>query len=160
MRRVLVALLFLSVIPVVGAADEKAASSHYKAAEQLLTLMDTPNVLRQSIDQMVKIQAQQNPAIAPYEGVMKEFLGKYMSWDTLKVDLINLYMGEFSEVELGEMGKFYQTPVGKKMVEKLPALMTKGAQMGAQRVQEHMPELQAAIAAEEKKKQEAEPKKK
>lgn len=153
MRRILVALMLLNVIPVVCGADEKATSGHQKAAEQMLTLMDMPTVLRQSVDQMVKLQVQQNPTIAPYEAVMKEFLGKYMSWDSLKADMVKIYMDEFTESELGELTKFYQTPVGRKAVQRMPALMTKGAQMGSQRVQEHMPELQAAIAEEAKKQQ-------
>jgi len=140
--------MLLNLIPALYGADEKAGSPHYKAAEQMLTLMDMPTVLQQSTDQMVKIQTQQNPAIAPYEGVMKAFLAKYMSWDTLKPDMIKLYMDEFSEAELNDLNKFYQTPVGKKMVAKMPTLMSKGAQIGSQRVQAHMPELQAAIAAE------------
>jgi hypothetical protein len=82
---------------------------------------------------------------------MKEFLGKYMSWDSLKADMVKIYMEEFTESELGELNKFYQTPVGRKTVEKMPVLMTKGAQLGGQRVQKHMPELQAAITAEAQK---------
>ena len=148
MRRIIVALVLLSVIPMVRAADDKTAPSHRAAAEQMLTLMDMPTLLKQSVDQMVKMQVQQNPTIAPYEAVMKEFLGKYMSWDSLKPDMIKLYTDEFTEPELGELNKFYQTPVGKKMLGKMPTLMSKGAQIGSQRVQEHMPELQAAIAAE------------
>lgn len=151
MRRIFIALMLLNVIPVVCGADEKAGTGHQKAAEQMLTLMDMPTLLKQSVDQMVKIQVQQNPTIAPYEAVMKEFLAKYMSWDSLKPDMIKLYMDEFTEAELGDLNKFYQTPVGKKMLGKMPTLMSKGAQIGSQRVQEHMPELQAAIAAEAQK---------
>jgi hypothetical protein len=46
------------------------------------------------------------------------------------------------------------------MVEKMPTLMGKGAELGARRVQEHMPELQAAIAEEAKKQKDASDKKK
>ena len=137
--------MLLSLIPAVHGADE---TSHQKAAEQMLTLMDMPTLLKQSVDQMVKMQVQQNPTIAPYEAVMRDFLAKYMSWDSLKPDMVKLYTEEFSEAELSELNKFYQTPTGKKMLGKMPTLMSKGAQIGSQRVQEHMPELQAAIAAE------------
>ena len=147
MRRILVAFVLLSVLPLVRGADD-TSSPHYKAAEQMLTLMDMPNMLQQSTDQMLKLQIQQNPTIAPYESVMKAFLAKYMSWESLKPDMIKLYMDEFTEAELNEMNKFYQTPTGKKMVGKMPALMSRGAQLGTQRVQAHMSELQAAIAAE------------
>jgi hypothetical protein len=151
MKRIFVALLLLTAIPVLNAQD--TSSTHYKAAEQMLNLMDMPTVLKKSVDEMVAMQVQQNPAIAPYESVMKQFLAKYMSWDSLKADMVKIYMDEFSESELGELNKFYQTPVGRKTVEKMPVLMSKGAQLGGQRVQEHMPELQSAIAAEAQKQQ-------
>jgi len=58
-------------------ADE---ASHRKAAESLLGLMGMENLISQSVDQMLAIQVQQNPALAPYQAQMKAFLGKYMSW--------------------------------------------------------------------------------
>ncbi|MEP6821545.1 MAG: DUF2059 domain-containing protein [Chthoniobacterales bacterium] len=152
MKRILLALVLLNFIPLARAADDKAVGgSHYKAAEEMLTILDTPNLLKQSIDQMVTIQVQQSPAMAPFEGIMRQFFAKYMSWESLKPDLIQLYMDEFSETELNDINKFYQTPAGKKMVGKLPSLMAKGAQLGARRMQEHMPELQAAVEAQAKK---------
>lgn len=152
MKKILVALLFLnlSLLPALHAQDTN--SSHYKAAEQMLSLMDMENVLRRSIDEMLKAQIAQNPSIAPFENVMREFLMKHMSWDSLKADTVKIYMNEFTEAELNEMNKFYQTPIGKKMVEKMPTLMGKGSELGAQRVQQHMPELQNAMMEEAKKK--------
>ena len=141
------ALLFVALAllaPMTARADE---ASHRKAAETLLGLMDMESLLAQSVDQMVQIQAQQNPAIAPYQAEMKAFLGKYMSWASMKEDMAKLYVAEFTEPELNELVKFYQTPVGKKTIQRMPALMAKGAEIGQKRVQQHLPELQAAIQA-------------
>lgn len=154
MKSIFVAVLLLILVPLTRAAEEKSTDGRYKAAEETLTLLDTPNLLKQAIDQMVQLQVQQNPTLAPYEAVMREFLGKYMSWDSLKADLIKIYAEEFTASELAELNRFYQSPVGKKTVQKMPALMTKGAQIGTQRVQEHMAELQAAVAAQERKQSE------
>jgi hypothetical protein len=131
--------------PAPARADE---ASHRKAVESLFTLMGMENVLTQSIDQMLAMQVQQNPALAQYQPQMKAFLSKYMSWASLKDDMAKIYMAEFSESELNELTKFYQTPLGKKSIQKMPALMAKGAEIGQKRVQEHLPELQAALAAE------------
>jgi uncharacterized protein len=125
-------------------------ASHRKAVDSLFALMDMENLLNQSIDQMLAMQVQQNPAIAPFQTQMKAFLSKYMSWASMKDDMAKLYMAEFSESELNELTKFYQTPLGKKTIQKMPALMAKGAEIGQKRVQEHLPELQAALAAEKK----------
>jgi uncharacterized protein len=135
--------------PAVARADE---ASHRKAAESLLSLMNMDSVMSQSIDQMLQIQIKQNPAIGAYEQEMKNFLKKYMSWAGLKDDMVKIYMDEFSESELNELNKFYQTPLGKKTLEKMPTLLSKGAELGQRRVQEHLPELQTAIAEKEKAK--------
>lgn len=131
--------------PLTGRADE---ASHRAAAEALLNLMDMEKLMAQSVDQMLQMQVQQNPAIAPYQTQMKTFLAKYMSWTSMKDDMVKIYAGEFTEAELKELTAFYQTPLGRKTVQKMPALLQKGAEMGQKRVQEHLPELQAAIQAE------------
>ena len=135
--------------PAMTRADE---ASHRKAAESLLNLMNMDALLTQSIDQMLQMQTKQNPAIAPYEQEMKAFLKKYMSWASLKDEMTKLYVDEFTESELGELNKFYQTPLGKKTLQKMPALMAKGAEIGQRKVQEHLPELQASIMEKEKAK--------
>jgi hypothetical protein len=102
-------------------------------------------VMAQSVDQMLAIQVKQNPAMGQFEGQMRAFLGKYMSWASVKEDMIKIYMTEFTEPEIRELIAFYQTPVGKKTVQKLPALLQKSAELSQQRMQQHLPELQQAI---------------
>jgi hypothetical protein len=128
-------------------ADE---ASHRKAVEALFGLMEMDSLLSQSVDKMLEMQVQQNPQLVPYQAQMKAFLNKYMSWASLKDDMTKLYMAEFTESEINELTKFYQTPLGKKTVKKMPALMTKGAEIGQKRVQDHLPELQAALQGEKK----------
>lgn len=145
--KLLIPLLLASLAilqPTVARADDK---SHRAAAESLLGLMSMESLLSQSVNQMLDMQIKQNPAIAPYQQEMKDFFGKYMSWPVLKDDMVSIYMGEFTEPELNELNKFYQTPVGKKSIQRMPALLAKGSELGQKRVQEHLPELQAAIAA-------------
>jgi hypothetical protein len=145
MKSLLPLLLAVCLLqPLTVRADE---ASHRKAAETLLGLMGMETLLNQSVDQMLQIQVQQNPQLAQFQPQMKAFLSKYMSWPSLKDDMAKAYMSEFTEPELNELTKFYQSPVGKKTVEKMPSLMQQGAQMGQKRVQEHLPELQAAITA-------------
>lgn len=135
-------LLFATVAPL--RADE---ATHRASAETLLSAMDMENMMVQSIDQMLQMQIKQNPAIAQFEPQMRAFLSKYMSWAGMKEEMVKLYVTEFTESELKELVAFYQTPVGKKAIQKMPALMAKGAEIGQKKVQEHMPELQASIQA-------------
>jgi uncharacterized protein len=135
-------------MPAVRASD----ATHRAAAEALLNLMDMDNLMSQSIDQMLDMQVKQNPAIGQFKDQMKTFLAKYMSWASMKEDMIKIYTDEFTEQELKELLAFYQTPLGKKTVQKMPKLMAKGAELGQQRVQQHLPELQQAIQEQATKK--------
>ncbi len=136
---------FALLPPLAARADE---TSHRAAAESLLNNMDMDKLMSQSVDQMLQVQVGQNPAIAPYQAQMKTFLSKYMSWAAMKDDMVKIYVNEFTEPELKELNAFYQTPLGKKTVQKMPTLLAKGAEMGQKRVQEHLPELQAAIQSQ------------
>ena len=138
----LAAIALLVLLPAVARADE---ASHRAAAEQLLNLMEMEKMMSQSVDQMLAMQMKQSPGMAQYEPQMRAFLSKYMSWGTVKEDMVKIYMAEFTEPEIKELIKFYQTDVGKKTVQKMPTLLAKSAELSQKRMQEHMPELQQAI---------------
>jgi hypothetical protein len=125
-----------------------ADAASEKEAEKLLDMVGTQAVMEQSMSQMLDIQLQQNPALAPYKGVMMEFLNENMSYESLKPELIKMYSEEFTSSELREINAFYLTDVGKKSIEKMPKLMMQGGQLGATRVQENIGDLQAMIQAE------------
>lgn len=138
---VLITALSMSSMSLADAASEKEA-------EKLLDMVGTQAVMEQSMSQMLDIQLQQNPALAPYKGVMMEFLNKNMSYESLKPDLVKMYSEEFTSSELREINAFYSTDVGKKSIEKMPKLMMQGGQLGATRVQENINDLQAMIQSE------------
>ena len=146
MKLIFPCLLALVLIaqPLTARADD---ATRRKAAESLLQLMDMQSVLTESVNQMLEIQIKQNPAIAPYQQEMKDFFAKYMSWQSLKDDIVGIYAAEFTEADLTELNRFYQTPLGRKSLQKTPQLLAKSAELGQKRVQEHLPELQQAIAA-------------
>ncbi len=145
------ALAFAAALALLAGPAFAADDARTKAAEALLKSMKVDKVLQQSIDQMLDMQAKQNPAMAKMRPAMTKFFAKYMSWDALKPDMVALYAEEFTAGELDEMTKFYQTPTGQKMVDKMPALTAKGMQLGLSKVQAHQAELREMIEAEMKK---------
>lgn len=117
-----------------------------KAAEDLLVATNSEKNLTISIDRMLASQMEQNPGMKAVEPEMRAYITKYMSWSAMKEDMVQLYAREFTEKELKELAKFYQTPIGRKTIDKMPQLMTAGMEIGQRRIQEHLPELQQAIA--------------
>jgi hypothetical protein len=120
-------------------------------AGKMLDSMGMETVLGQAIETTLDEEIRQQPNLTPYKGVMLEFFRKYMSYKSLRPELVELYANEFSAAELKEMRTFYETPTGKKAIEKMPVLMSKGSQIGVRRVQENMPELEQMMKDETEK---------
>ena len=132
-----------------------AQSESQKQAEILFNTAGVKKSLEQSIEQMLQLQIQQSPDLLPYKETMQAFFEKYMGYESLKSDLIKMYTDTFSAQELQDINAFYATETGKKTLAAMPQLMSQGAQLGVQRVQANLQELDVMIAnrAEELKEQ-------
>lgn len=127
-----------------AAADD---ASYRNSILEFFKLADMEGMMDSNIDTMLKAQLQMNPSLAPLADTFKEFMTKYMSWKSLEADFVKIYMQAFTEAEFKQMLAFYKTPVGKKALREMPKLMQQGAQLGAERVQQHTPELMQALQA-------------
>ncbi len=126
----------------------KADEASKAEAEILLETINMQQILTQSIEQMLELQLQQNPAMAPYKHVMLQFLSKHMSYESLKPQMLAMYADAFTAAELKDINTFYHTETGKKTLSTMPQLMAQGGQIGAQKVQDNIQELQEMIKAE------------
>ncbi|WP_303310652.1 DUF2059 domain-containing protein [Hymenobacter sp. BT730] len=126
-------------------AQTTISAGQRKAAETLLEVMQSEKTINQSIDMTLAMQVQQNPNLQKLEPEMRAFMNKYMSWASLKEDMVTLYAREFTEKELRDLTKFYQSPTGQKYVSKQNLLLQAGMQLGQRRVQENLPELQRML---------------
>lgn len=139
---ILLAVLFVSY------GQSFADNNSKMEAEILLSTMGMDTALEQTISQMLDIQLQQNPTLAPFKQVMLRFFNKHMSYESLKPEMVAIYSETFTLTELKEINAFYKTPTGSKTIEKMPELMARGGQIGAQRVQDNIQELQEMIKVE------------
>ncbi len=145
-------LLLLPMSPVATAEPTESTDpndSHAQAAIDLFDVMHMQETMSRAIDKMLDVQARANPALAPYRDTMRTFLLKYMGWDSLEPEMVEVYRAEFTETELVEIADFYGTPLGQKVIRLLPSLAAKGAAIGQARVQSNMAELQELLAADE-----------
>lgn len=138
----------LLIALVISSCHSFASNDSKIEAELLLNTMGLDQALEKTISQMLDVQLQQNPTLAPFKQVMLRFFNKHMSYESLKPEMIAIYSEAFTSTELKEINAFYKTPTGAKTIEKMPELMAKGGQIGAQRVQDNIQELQEMIKAE------------
>ena len=143
-------ILFIAIIILQNVTICQDSTSHAAAALELLTMMNMEKTMAHTVDAMIAAQEKVMPQMKEYRDVIQAFYAKYMSWESSKDKLVTIYMGEFTEDELRGMIAFYKTEIGRKAIEKLPILATKGAEMGQQVAQDHLQELMEAIQKREK----------
>ena len=84
-------LLFWAIfISALGCNADAALTAE---AEQLLSKMNA-NIrvaLQRSSTQMLEMQMNQSPALAPYKDVMTKFFERYMSYESLKPEMVRMY---------------------------------------------------------------------
>lgn len=83
--------------------------------------------------QMAALSKQFTGAQLQNAGEISEAVGaimeKELCWDKLKEPLVNTYAEAFSAEELEALIKFYESPIGRKIVEKQPELQRKSIMM-------------------------------
>lgn len=155
LKLLVTALLIIIICSVGGAAN---ASSYYESVEELLLLMKMDENLNYSFAQLRPIilePFQQGEDLTPEQvQIMEKYIGKMldlmeeeMGWDRIKDDFIQVYMSVYTEEEIQELIKFYQTPVGQKTVEQTPILLERSMEISQKYLMATLPKIQA-IAGE------------
>jgi hypothetical protein len=115
------------------------------AATELLRAMGLERTMLAGATTMVDMQIQQNPTLGPFRGVLLKWAERFMTWEAVSPQLIDLYADRFTESELKELVAFYRTPTGQKALVEMPSLMQKGAGIGVELAKKHAPELEQMI---------------
>jgi hypothetical protein len=150
MRRIGVSVLLSLCIASLGYADSQ---THRQAAEEVLRLTKVDKMLGPLVDQIQQVQIQQlqqmNLSREAYSAAQRylqrinDLVAREMQWQEIKNDYIGLYTDAFTEQELHQLIQFYSTPLGRKVVEKMPVLMEQSMQLGQKKMMNIMPEIQA-----------------
>jgi hypothetical protein len=138
------ALLFSAANVNAQTTSTTFSASHLKSAELFLIATGINTQFTGIVETMIGTSSAQIPeAQRPtFINIMKQFMGKYYSWDVLKDDLAKIYSAEFTEDELNQLTTFYNSPLGKKVSSKTPLLLQKGVALGQQIIANHRPELE------------------
>lgn len=129
-------------------------SSHRKAAEEVLILTAVDRMIEPAFKQQIQevqlselrqmgLPEEAYSDAQTYIQRIYQVIAKEMGWDNIKEDYINLYVDVFTESELRELIRFYQTPLGQKLIEKTPVLMQRTMLLTQQKMMRVMPEIQA-----------------
>lgn len=102
------------------------------------------------MDSMFAQMASQMQIPESQKPIMDKFFKKYstmmrdeMSWEKIKVPMSNVYAQTYTDEELKDVVKFYQSPTGKKFVAKMPELTKASMVMVQEMMKGFMPKMQA-----------------
>lgn len=129
--------------------------SHRQAAVKLLEVTHTQKMLDQmlkSVEQMmdsqlnaVKADVANKEAIADARAELMEWMPEFFEWDQMKLLYVDIYTEVFTEEELNDISGFYESELGKKMIERMPMLMQKSMEKTQAMFGEKMPAFQKRL---------------
>ena len=147
--------IMLMAVLLVSESIAYADTEAEKEAETFMAIMGMEEVLERSMNGMLERQLKNNPGLTPFKDIIREFLNKHVSYESLKPDMIQIYAETFTAEELRAINAFYKTNAGKKAIQKIPELMAKGGQIGVSRFQANISELQSLIKEESERMKQA-----
>ncbi len=153
--RLIVAAALIAAVAVPAFAQQ---TERQKLSEELLVLLDIPKNIQQSFEMVKKMIPGQMEKMGEMTGQKKDpaamaaaadqqtsmidMIAKEMSWDNMKDEFVNLYAETFTEEELKGLIEFYQSPAGRKFIEKQPELMRRSMEMNQRVMMKIMPKIQ------------------
>ena len=127
------------------------AKSHAADAEKFLILAHADKLAVPVYAQVQQMFAQRfAQAKAPeskkallesYQAKANAALDKAVGWDKLKPDMVKLYTSNFNEQELKDLIAFYESPLGQKVLQKMPTLTAQSAQITQSKLEAAVPEV-------------------
>lgn len=146
--------IFLIVIALtfIGALGVSAQPDTYRASvERLLLLTRQNEIVDQMFQQLKQIQLQQLqqmnipqdklPLAEKYLNKIYDVMEEEMGWEKMKEDFVGIYMSVYTEQEIRELIAFYESPLGRKVTEKMPLLMQQTSQISQKYFQRLMPRI-------------------
>ncbi len=137
----------LLVTPTHAAEDAARA-----AALQLIEVTETAAAMEQMQNQMKAMlnQSMQQLQIPPegeeiaqrYMAEMGKLISDEMQWSKIEEDVISIYTRVFTADELNQLTEFYRTPLGQKLLEKMPEVMQASVAMSQRQMQRVIPQIE------------------
>lgn len=128
-----------------------ASASHVAEAERFLKLVNanqltTPVYLQVQYmfqQRFEELKAPQNKVtvLERYTARANASLDKVIGWDKLKPELVNMYTSNFTEAELKGLIEFYQSPLGRKVLERMPVLTAQSAELAQSKLEPAVPQV-------------------
>ncbi|MGH8461056.1 MAG: DUF2059 domain-containing protein [Stenotrophobium sp.] len=146
------ALILALLIGAPAWAANVAAHATIQSVEKLLAVSHAENASQQmqvQVQAFMNQQAQQMNATAADRPVVDKYMKELsatilpaLAWDKLKPDLVNIYSTTFTDKEINDLTKFYQSESGQAYLNKAPELNRQTLMLMQSRLQALLPKVQ------------------
>lgn len=139
--KVLVFFGFLILAPVIPAKE----SSHGQLIRQLFLVLELPKVYEQNVAALVSRYKQRNKNFDHFEDVVRTWAIETIGWKSLEPRLLEIYKSHFSEKEIRDILKFYNSPSGQQLLKSTPVINSETRQLAADAAREESHQLQIML---------------
>ncbi len=132
------------------------AKSHAADAERFLLLARADRLAVPVFTQVQQMFAQrfaesnapqsEKALLETYQAQANAALEQAVGWDMLKPDMVKLYTRNFNEQEMKDLIRFYESPLGKKVLEQMPSLTAQSAQLTQSKLETAVPKVNQLLA--------------
>lgn len=132
------------------------AKSHAADAERFLLLARADKLAVPVYAQVQQMFAQrfaesnapqsEKAVLETYQAQANAALEQAVGWDKLKPDMVKLYTSNFNEQEMKDLIRFYESPLGKKVLDKMPTLTAQSAQLTQGKLEAAVPKVNQLLA--------------
>jgi hypothetical protein len=127
-----------------GAQAQRDSVNLYRKLDRLFNILNMADAFSTSAKTSADQTITNAPALSGHEAEARFFFDKYVGWPAFKDDLSKIYARFYSEGEIDELLRFYQTPAGKKTLTNLP-LQQEIVTRQAAKLQEHANDLNKLV---------------
>jgi hypothetical protein len=139
-------LVTLWLVPTLAVPAHAESRGERALAEELLALMGVEAMSQQALDELIEAAPPGDTKDAKKaHDEITALMRKTLSWKAVEADYVAIYTDLFDESELRGFVAFFKGPVGRKYVEASPELTRRSMEVGAQRLQAIMPQLQPLL---------------
>lgn len=143
-------LWLAAALPVANATESAGRSPEMAAAVELLALMDMETMVAGMQEQLRGSAADVDcPAVRTvvdsFAGDTARLIGQSLSGDAFLSEVAQVYVDVFTLDEIEAVAEFYRTPVGRKMLDKMPELMQRSMEISQRMVADMMPGIESLV---------------
>ena len=131
-------LLLLTAAPAAAQSD-----AHRAAAHGLMAVTEVREMFEVGL--RLGLESTAGPEMESLVPVMEAFFERYVSWEAVEPQYVDLYVETFSQDELEQLTAFYRTPLGQRLLEEQAHLAAEGSRIGRELVESHQAELMVMI---------------